>query len=249
MVNDIKILDFIEYSELTTKAETDKAKLICYYHLRETGETAYSMSLITDLFETFGLSRPNCSRLKDKLTKGKGKVMILSKKLSNALEFVPVVLQTLDKEYLKLWNDTETIKSSSEFIDEVKFCGKRTFLDKLIKQINFTYANNCYDASAVLLRRLFEVLLILAYKYNNIEDEITNANGDHYMLEGIVKNATQNKTLKIPSRIRKNFDSFREVGNNSAHSITYIAGKKDIDDIQLNYRVMMEDIYNKSGLM
>lgn len=69
------------------------------------------------------------------------------------------------------------------------------------------------------------------------------------MLEGIVKNAIQNKTLGIPSRISRNFDSFREVGNNSAHSITYTAGKLDIDKIQMNYRVMMEDLYNRAGII
>ena len=45
------------------------------------------------------------------------------------------------------------------------------------------------------------------------------------------------------------FDSFRMIGNFSAHNITYTAGKKDIDDIKLNYRVMLEELYNKAGLL
>lgn len=249
MVNYIKIIDFIEMTELVSKSETEKAKLLCYYHLKESGEMNFAMSLISRLFEEFGFSKPNTSRLKDKLSKGKGKVMLSSKKVNNDLEFVPVVFQVLEQEFSKAWNDTETIESSSELLDETKFCGKRPFMDKLIQQINFTYAKNCYDACAVLMRRLFEVLLVLVYQYNNIEAEITNTKGDHFMLEGIVKNAVQNKTLNIPSRICKNFDAFREVGNNSAHSITYTAGKKDIDDIKRDYRVMMEDLYNKSGLI
>ena len=69
------------------------------------------------------------------------------------------------------------------------------------------------------------------------------------MLEAIVKDAAQNKALGIPARISKNFDAFREVGNNSAHSITYTAGQKDITDIQRDYRVMMEDLYNRAGLI
>lgn len=39
------------------------------------------------------------------------------------------------------------------------------------------------------------------------------------------------------------------IGNFSAHNITYTAGKKDIDDIKLNYRVMLEELYSKAGLM
>ena len=49
-----------------------------------------------------------------------------------------------------------------------KFCGKRPFLTRLIQQINFTYGHNCYDACAVLMRRLFEVLLVLAYQNKGI---------------------------------------------------------------------------------
>ena len=59
--------------------------------------------------------------------------------------------------------------------------------------------------------------------------------------------AKNNQILKI-SRIKSEFDTFRMVGNFSAHNITYTAGKKDIDDIKLNYRVMLEELYSKAGL-
>lgn len=90
---------------------------------------------------------------------------------------------------------------------------------------------------------------MLAYQQKGIESDITKPDGSHKMLDGIVKDAIQNKTLGIPARISKNFEAFREVGNNSAHSITYTAGKLDIDNIVRDYRVMMEDLYNRAGLM
>lgn len=121
-------------------------------------------------------------------------------------------------------------------------------VDQLIYQINHSYANNCYDAAAVLMRRLFEVLLVLSYQNNGIDDQIKDSTGKGYiMLDGIVKNAKNNQILKI-SRIKSEFDTFRMVGNFSAHNITYTAGKKDIDDIKLNYRVMLEELYSKAGL-
>ena len=46
------------------------------------------------------------------------------------------------------------------------------------------------------------------------------------MLEGITKKAAGNIVLKIPKRISDNFDTFRDVGNSSAHNITYIANKQ-----------------------
>jgi hypothetical protein len=243
------ILNYIEAVDLKSKNEVERARLLCYYHFKETDETAFSITKISDLMEQCGFSKPNPSRLKDHLIKGKNKSFLNSKNEKGKLEFIPAVFQNLNKELCVHWNDTVTVTSNSELIEEAKFCGKCYFTDRLIKQINFTYGNNCYDACAVLMRRLFEVLLVLSYQKLGIETDITNAQGNHFMLEGIVKNAVQNKKLNVPSRITKNFDSFREVGNNSAHSITYTAGKKDIDDIRSTYRLMMEDLYNRAGLM
>ena len=68
------------------------------------------------------------------------------------------------------------------------------------------------------------------------------------MLEQIVKVAQCNTTLNL-SRNKLKYDLFRQIGNFSAHSITYIASVKDIDDIKIDYRVMLEELYNKSGII
>lgn len=174
---------------------------------------------------------------------------MLIKGAKNTLEFIPAIYQRIDHDWGSLWEDTISISSDSELIDEIKFCGKRNYLDQLIYQINHSYANNCFDAAAVLMRRLFEVLLVLTYQNMGIDNEIKDSSGNGYiMLDGIVKKAKNNSTIKL-SRIKMEFDSFRMIGNFSAHNITYTAGKKDIDDIKLNYRVMLEELYNKAGLL
>jgi len=244
----MQLLQFIENTNLNTCAEAERAKLLSFYHYKETGDCRFTTALITELMQKSGFSAPNASRLKDKLLKGKSKVFLAIKGTKSEFEFIPAIQQSLEQEYGVLWADIETVLSGSELLDETKFCGKRTHLDKLIVQINHSYANNCYDACAVLMRRLFEVMLVLSYQKLNIDDEIKEASGAGYiMLEGIVKNAQNNASLKL-SRIKKEFDTFRKVGNFSAHNITYTAGKKDIDDIKLNFRVMLEELYDKAGL-
>ena len=244
----MKILDFIEKTRLSDRSEREKATLLCFYHYKETGESVFSMSLVSDLFVQCGFNVPNSSRLKNNLTKGKEKTFINSKGKKSSIELIPAIFQSMEKEYAVLWTDNITINSDGELIDEQKFVGKRKYLDQLIYQINHSYANNCYDAAAVLMRRLFEVLLVLSYQNYGIDDQIKDSTGKGYiMLDGIVKNAKNNQTLKI-SRIKNEFDTFRSVGNFSAHSITYTAGRKDIDDIKIYYRVMLEELYNKAGL-
>lgn len=245
----MKILNFIELVDLKSKTELERAKLLCFYHYKETGEFQFTMAAISALMEQCGFNIPNTSRLKDKLTRGKTKAMLGVQGSRSFFEFVPVILQQLEKDFGALWNDTEIIESSSELIDEAKFYGKRKYLDRLIIQINHSYANNCFDACAVLMRRLFEVMLVLSYQKLGIDDEIKDSSGSGYiMLDGIISKAKDNTILKL-SRIKNEFDTFRKVGNFSAHNITYTAGKKDIDDIKLNYRVMLEELYNKAELI
>lgn len=245
----MQILDFIEQVSLPEKTELERAKLLCFYYFKETGETRFGLNDISNLMMQCGFNLPNLSRLRNNLTKGNPKVMVLVKGTRGTLEFIPAVLQALEKDLGSAWEDTVTIISKSELIDEIKFCGKRGYLDRLIKQINHSYANNCFDACAVLMRRLFEVMLVLTYEKLGIDGEIKNStSGEYLMLDGIVKNAKNNRTLKL-SRIKNEYDSFRMVGNFSAHGITYTAGKKDIDDIKINYRVMLEDLYIKAGLL
>lgn len=243
----MKQIDYKQAVALDSYKQVDQAVMICYYHYKETGESQFEPKGIQVLFSDFGFNTINVTRVKKALLE-KHKMRTI-KGMHSTIEFVPMVLQELESQYASLWNDTEKIESSSELIDESKFCGKLGYLDKIIKQINHTYSHNCYDACAVLMRRLFEILLVLTYQNTGNEAAITRSDGTHLMLEGIVKDAVQNKGLGIPSRISKNFNDFREVGNNSAHSITYTAGQKDITDIQRNYRVMMEDLYNRAGLM
>lgn len=239
----MKILDYKQAVALDDHNQTKQAVLLCYFHNKCTDEQVFDMKGIQELFSDAGYSQINSSRVKKNLLEKKQ--MRVPKGMKTSLEFVPAVYQELDQKYASLWEDTDTITSDSELIDETKFGGKRQYLTQLIRQINHSYAHNCYDAAAVLMRRLFEVLLVLSYQHIGIKD---SSGKGYVMLESIVGNAKNNQTLKL-SRIKNEFDSFRKVGNFSAHNITYTAGKKDIDDIKLSYRVMLEELYNKAGLI
>ena len=228
----MKILDYKQAVALDDRNQTEQAVLLCYFHNKCTDEQMFDMKGIQELFSDAGYSQINSSRVKKNLLEKKQ--MRIPKGMKTSLEFVPAVYQELDQKYASLWEDTDTITSDSELIDENKFGGKRQYLTQLIRQINHSYAHNCYDAAAVLMRRLFEVLLVLSYQNMGIDNEIKDPSGKGYvMLESIVGNAKNNQMLKL-SRIKNEFDSFRMVGNFSAHNITYTAGKKDIDDIKLN---------------
>ena len=128
----MQIIDFLEATELKIKTENEKAKLLCFFHYKETGNCVFTMALISELMVNSGFNAPNTSRLKDKLIKGKEKAFLKTKGKATTIEFVPAILQSLEKSIGCLWLDSTTIESSSELIDETKFCGYRCYLDILL---------------------------------------------------------------------------------------------------------------------
>ena len=74
----MQLLKFMEAVDLATKPETERATLLCFYHYKEDGETAFTMANISLWLEECNFSKPNTSRLKERLTKGKGKSFLAS---------------------------------------------------------------------------------------------------------------------------------------------------------------------------
>lgn len=240
----MEIHQFINVVDLQSKTEIEKVKIIAFYDSYTKQQPDFDLNEVFDLLQSIGHPISNHSRLKGYLAKSK------EFKKSNSKEkymIVPTVRQKLQNEYAKILNNEEEILSSNEVLDSNLFLGKRGFLDRLIKQINNCYSNNCFDACAVLMRRVFEITLILAYENNGVESEI-KINGDYVMLERIVANAIQNTTLHI-SRSRNEYDAIRDLGNFAAHKIHFNTRKSDIDNIKQTYRVCLEELYYLAGLL
>lgn len=234
---------YIVKVDLSKQNELTKVKLIAYYNCNTTEKNTFLLSEVTTILRDIGHPISNVSRLKNYLSKSKD----FRKIADDQYMLTPAAKEKLFADYGKLFSDEETILSDSEVLDEALFCGKRGFLDKLIKQVNHCYKNCCYDAAAVCMRRVFEITLILAYENLGIQNEIKK-DGEYVMLEKIVTNAISNPTLAI-SRLRKEYDSIREIGNYAAHRVLYNTRKKDIDEIKQTYRVCLEELYYKAGLL
>ena len=241
------ILTYVTETDFQSKKQLDKASLLLYYDYKENGNTVFRRSSIHKLFSDAGESQKlNLSRIMKTLKNAE--YIRPVEKGRGYYELVPIHLQRMERAYERLWLGLQFIDSSSEIINETRYCGKRDAIDKLIKQINCCYAQHCFDACLVLMRRLFEILLILCYQEQGIDDEIKDDKGNYQLLNSIVKNAKTNKTLKL-SRNKLQYDSFRKLGNYSAHNIYYVGTAKEVDEIKLDYKAMMDELYEKAGLL
>lgn len=238
---------FTEKTDLCSKTEFEKIKLTALYLALFENANEFNLKTSLAMLESVGCSISNVSRLKNNLKEDRN--FKRNNKTDNWILNAKIIKE-LQKLYKEQLDDKNTIESNSELLDENKFTGKKTYLDSLIAQANNCFKNNCYDACAVILRRIFEIALILAYRNNNIETEIQDSSGQTFMLEKIVNNAVNNQILKLSKRnLSKEYTAIRNIGNYAAHRIEYNTSFKDIDDIKTIFRVRLEELYHKAGLL
>lgn len=236
--------DFAEQVDFSKKTEFEKVIYTAFYLKKVEKQAAFNIVIAFDLLSSIGHPISNLSRMKTKISQSRK-----FKQNGSKVEYILAadIIQNLNKECIKFLNDTEIINSNSELLDESLFIGYRDYLDRLIRQINACYKYNLYDGCAVLMRRVFEILLILSFEANGIKNEIKDDNGDYVMLEKIVIKAVGSTTLNI-SRTKRDYSSVRDLGNFAAHKIHFNTKKKDIDNISQNYRVILEELLYKSKL-
>ena len=157
---------------------------------------------------------------------------------------VPSVLLSRDEMYLKF--DTKFIPDS--------------FYNSLLEQINITYLDDCYSATTILLRKLFENLIIdiLRKKYGTDTNKTLYWNSKRKqflsfstLIENFSKKINDFETYS--KRMDKKFIDFlnkniRFPGNESAHSIEDNISKDELEKKQQqinNYVEILFSIFSK----
>lgn len=241
----MELKDFANKIEIETKTEVERVKLIIFYESFISENKGVSLSKVFEVLFNIGCHISNISRIKAKIKNLKDFKLVRKPDL---YILNPKVQKVLSDKYRDLFENTEEINSNSELLDEGLFLGKRQFLDKLIIQANNTYQNHCYDATAVLLRRIFEILLIQMFEKYNLSNEIKDSNGDYKMLNYIVDKAvSMNSAFSLARNLKEEYEKIRTIGNFAAHKIFYNTRQKDIDDLKQIYRVRLEELYYKAG--
>lgn len=148
---------FAEKIEICSKTEIEKVKLVAFYLIQYNEQNEFNLETVLSLLDSIVCSISNISRIRNRLKKDRN---FKKNTKTDCWTLNGVLIKKLQKDYKEILNDRKNIESNSELLDENKFTGKRGYLDKLITQANNCYKNNCYDACAVMLRRIFEITLI-----------------------------------------------------------------------------------------
>ena len=125
----------------------------------------------------------------------------------------------------------------------------RRNIEKIADQINKSYYYEIHDGAAILMRRLIEMLLILAYKGIRQEGSIRGSDGNYLQLSGIVNCAIQNRHLDLSRNAKAYLSIFKETGDLSAHNPFHNCRKKDLELIRLKFRSLVEELLYKGGIL
>ncbi len=212
------------------------AAFMWFYRLTQTYEDRTASELAEDL-EDEGLGRPNVTHLHRDLTKSrqtvKGK---RPKSFQLHTKYVPL----LTSKYGSLLNikDVDTTPSVIP-IDFVQ--GTRPHLEQLVKEINGAYNYQFYNASAVLIRRLLESLIIEVFIHKTLVHEI-RVNNAFLMLDKLISKICHQQQIVLGRNMPKSMEAIKSLGDTAAHDRTYLTVQSDIDDLKQQIRRTIKEL-------
>lgn len=240
----MKLQTFASKAKLEEQTELEKVRLLTYYYLKIHGTAEVELSAILALFDELHFTRPNVSRLSQKIVASGN---FIRAKRVGWIKLHARSITMLAKTFTELEMESEVIENDGMIIPSSVYSGLPNYVVKLADQINASYENRIFDGCAVLMRRLLEVLLIQSYEKYGCESNIQDSSGNYKMLEGIANDAKTNSLIKLSRNTKKSLEDFRLVGNFAAHKIYYSTRKSDLDKIKLDYRAAIEELLYKSG--
>jgi hypothetical protein len=239
----VTLAQFANACGLDSLLEVDKACYLAFFYLKTKGVQEFSVAEAAQWIKDYGLPDPNRSRLERRL-KDSSNTQRASRGFKLKLDFI----RQLGENYPQLGEKSQEVIEHGTILPEIDYEKTRGYIESLAKQINASFEHNTFDGCAVLMRRLVEVLLILSYRNLKIESAIQDPNGNYKMLEGIINDAKTNSNLALSRNGKNHLDTFRELGNFSAHKIEYTCRREYITPHIQEYRALISELLHKAGI-
>ena len=228
-----------------TKGPRNKALYFAYYHLKKENVEEFTAGEAAKWISVNRLGAPNTARLKANLVDSSRTV---KGSKAGTFRLHHNFIKAMDAEFPHLSEESQEVMDSGAILPPVAYEKTRGFIESLAKQVNVCYEVHAYDGCAVLMRRLEEVLLIMSFQKLGIDSEIQDGNGNYRMLEAIVTNAQNNTKLKLSRNGKQTIEKIRELGNYSAHQITYQCRREYIAEKIDEYRALVQELLVKAGI-
>lgn len=240
-----KLESFYQLAKLDEKTEVERAYYLAYFHLKENSTEYFTAAQARQWMTELSLAAPNVSRLAGKLASDSN---VIRGNSIGSFKLHRNFIKACEGAFPTLGKKSQEVEDIGTLIPESLYSRTPGYIQSISKQINASYEHNIFDGCAVLMRRLEEILLILSYEHLNLGSEIKDANGNYLMLEGIVKHASNSSKLNLSRNGKKTIETIRELGNYSAHKITYTCKREYISERINEFRALIDELLHKAGL-
>jgi|TARA_B100000315_G_scaffold256630_1_gene303004 hypothetical protein len=228
----------------STTTHVDRSIAFLWFY-RQTAEYAdrTAAELAQDLHDE-DFSKPRVSRLHKELVNSRytvkgGRPKSFKISLAN--------VGGLDAKYDSLLGHIEVPETGSVLpVEWVR--DTRRYVEDLIKQINGSFDFGFYDASAVLMRRLVESLIIEIYIRQKRGAEIRE-NSTFKRLEFLIGYVCKDQNVHLSRNSNGDMNAIKKLGDTAAHDRTYITHESDITDLKQRYRRLIKELLTESGVV
>ena len=124
----------------------------------------------------------------------------------------------------------------------------RDYIVRIAEQACGAYDQKWFDASAVMIRRLLETLIIECFEKHQISEKIKTPDGSFFFLRDLISHLLQEKIWNIGRNVRTALPKMKDIGDQSAHSRRFTARQGDIDNLKSEVRITIEELVHLSGL-
>ena len=132
---------------------------------------------------------------------------------------------------------------SDAIIDSDLFNDTRGYFKKLVYQINTSYSSSCYDACALLIRKLIELLIEDIYESHGRVNEIVNPHNNQLLgLGQLITTLISDDHWKLNRHVEEGLNLIKIQGDKSAHNRRYNAMKSDVDKLHPFLRDIFEEL-------
>lgn len=228
---------FLRSLALRQPKNRDLAVAVLWWHEAFGDGEGLTVQQISREVERAGYPKQNGTRLRrqleeDRRTKkaGKGRFAVSVRARSE-----------LDREFRDV-AAAPPIVSSDSILPVELFSSTRTYVERVVEQINASFDASLFDCTAIMCRRLLETLIIEAYERQVRADELLGADGHFKPLSTLIAHIESDPVFHLSREGLKGLKTFKKLGDQAAHNRRFLARRNDILRVRDGLRIAAEDL-------
>jgi hypothetical protein len=238
--------DFCEVVKKLNRTNAEKALALIWYFDHEQPDITKTAGELTKLLGDHHIGTPNQTALAESIRKTK-----LASESRGGFSLRPGSRKIIRDWLPDLEGIQPAMDHASGFLPEPIWKNTRGYIETVCREANGAFRHAYYNAAAVMLRRLFETLIIEAYEHLGRENEIKDGGGNYLMLSDLAERVcgeNGHKGLNLGRDSKKALKDARSMGNWSAHARRFIAHAGDLTKLQPGMRLLVQELIQIADL-